>query len=140
VVRDVMFFDKRDKVPLRISTQRRNAKLWVVGEKPRWLAVKICEVAAPAAGHQDFLANLVGTFEYDYATAAVAGRNRTHKPGGTATNDDYVGIPHRRRITGMLKVVMNSRNRSETAARRNIRGLCSTGDHHHIAIFIATAR
>lgn len=102
MVGNAVLFDHRDEVPLRVSTQRRNTESRVSGDEPGRLTVRIGEVAAPTARHQDLLADPVGTFEDNDTMSAIAGGNRTHEPGGTTADNDYVDTRHRERIAGPL--------------------------------------
>jgi hypothetical protein len=52
--------------------------------------MQVGEVAASAAGDQDFLADAVGMFEHNDATAALAGLDGTHQAGSAASQDDHV--------------------------------------------------
>jgi hypothetical protein len=65
------------------------------------LAVKVGEVAAPAAGHQDFLADPVGPLENNDFSATACCGYRAHEAGGSAANDEDIGICHAARITGV---------------------------------------
>jgi len=60
--------------------------------------MQVGEVAAAATRHQDFFADLVGAFEHDHTSSAIAGRDCAQEPGSTATDDDYVSICHDERI------------------------------------------
>jgi hypothetical protein len=80
--------------------------------------VDIGEVAAPTARHQDLLADPVGTFEDNGMTSAIAGGNRTHEPGGTATDYNYVRPRHGGRITGDVRIMTDDPHRRETPARQ----------------------
>jgi hypothetical protein len=70
------------------------------------LGVPIREIAAAAAGDEDFLAAALGTFEDGDATAAFAGFDSAHQAGGASADHDCVegicgygfghfcGVPH----------------------------------------------
>jgi uncharacterized protein YajQ (UPF0234 family) len=58
----------------------------------------IGEIAAPAAGHQDLLADLVGVVDHQHAATALARGNGAHQPGGAGTDDQHVVSSLRHRL------------------------------------------
>src|SRR5690554_7878656 len=62
----------------------------IVREEVRRRAVQVGEITAATARHQDFLAGLVGVVNHQHLAAAIARGGRTHQPGGTGADDDYV--------------------------------------------------
>ena len=74
----------------------------IVGQEVRWFAVEIGEVASTATRHQYFLADSIGPFENNDIAVATGRGNRAHESGGTATNNQDIGIRHAGRITGAL--------------------------------------
>src|SRR5690554_8087601 len=62
----------------------------IVRKEVRRRTVQISEVTAATAGHQDLLAGLVGVVQHQHLSPAIAGGGRTHQPGGTGADDDYV--------------------------------------------------
>ena len=58
--------------------------------------MQVGEVAAPAAGDQDLLANAVGAFQDGDAASALASSDGAHQPGGaSAQNHRIVGMDHK---------------------------------------------
>jgi len=49
--------------------------------------MEICEIAAAPSRDQDFLAQLVGTFENGNAATALAGLDGAHQAGSTTAQD-----------------------------------------------------
>ena len=82
-----------DKVPLRILTQRRLAKMLIGREKFLRLDLEIGEIAATAARHQDFFTDLICTLEHKNLAAALSRGKRSKKPCRTAT--EYHNIVNR---------------------------------------------
>ncbi len=65
----------------------------IVREERLGSRVAIGEVAAPATGDQDLLADLLGVIEQQHAPAALAGAHRAHQAGGAGPdNDDIEGL------------------------------------------------
>lgn len=91
VVGHAVLGDQGDEIPLGEARQRRLAEVRVVRQKVAGLAVQVGEVAAPATGHQDFLAGLVGMVEQQHAAPAGSRGHRAHQPGGAGTDDDNLG-------------------------------------------------
>jgi len=82
-----------DKVPLRILTQRRLAKMLIGREKILRLDIEIGEIAATAARHQDFFTDLICTLEHKNPAAALSSGKRSKKSRRTAT--EYHNIENR---------------------------------------------
>jgi hypothetical protein len=74
-----------DKVPLRVLTERRLAKVLIGREKILRLDIEIGEIAATAARHQDFFTDLICTLEHKNPAAALSSGKRSKKPCRTAT-------------------------------------------------------
>ena len=88
-----MLFNQLDKVPLRVLTQRRFAKMWVLREKAFGFDLQIGEIAAPASRHQDFLTNLVGFFQYKHTVTTLCGCKSAQESRSTSTkNNDIPGF------------------------------------------------
>jgi len=62
-------------------------------KKILWARVQVGEVAAAAAGDQDFLADSVGAFENQNTAAALASFNGTHQAGRAGSENDDVVFP-----------------------------------------------
>jgi hypothetical protein len=65
-----------------------------VRKKVARLAVHIGEVAAPAAGHQDLLAGLVGVIQQQHPAAAPGGGQRAHQTGRAGTDNHNLRSKH----------------------------------------------
>src|SRR5690606_20533140 len=98
VVRDAMALDQLDEVRGGMARQRRLAEMGVGRQVVRWRGAGVGEIAAPAAGHQDLLADLVRVLDHQHPQAALACGERAHEPGCAAADDDgVVGRGHVRR-------------------------------------------
>ncbi len=65
------------------------------GEKVFWLAVKIGEITASAAGDQDFLAQAIGMFEDRDAAAALPRFDGAHQSRRAAAKNECIeGMGH----------------------------------------------
>lgn len=62
--------------------------------------MQVGEVTSATTRHEDFLADLVRTFEHDNAAATSPRHNGAHQSRGTATQDNYVVIIHGGNIAG----------------------------------------
>jgi hypothetical protein len=82
-----------DKVPLRVLTQRRLAKVLVGRQKVLRLDIEIGEIAAAAARHQDFFTDLICTLEQENLTAALGCGKRSKK--SCRTSAEYHNIENR---------------------------------------------
>ncbi len=66
----------------------------IFGEEVLRLGVKIREVAAAAAGDQDFFADFFGAFEEHDAATAFARFDGTHQAGCAAAENDHIKVVH----------------------------------------------
>jgi hypothetical protein len=57
--------------------------------------MEVGEVAAAAAGDEDFLAGAVGVFEHECAAAAASGFDGAHQTGAAGSEDENVYFGHR---------------------------------------------
>ena len=73
-----MFFDERDEVIGRVSGQRRFCEVWICGNEIFGRAINVGEVAASAAGDEDFFADALGVFQNGDAASALAGFDGAH--------------------------------------------------------------
>jgi hypothetical protein len=65
------------------------------GEEIFWLAMKVGEIAASAAGDQDFLAQAIRVFEHGDAAAALAGFDSAHESCGASSENECIeGMGH----------------------------------------------
>jgi len=77
VVGDAVLFDEGDEIGGSVAGQCGFGEVRVGGEKVFRLAVKVGEVAASAAGDQNFISQAVGMFEHGDAASALAGFDGT---------------------------------------------------------------
>ena len=63
--------------------------------------MKVGEVAAPPAGHQDLLADLVRSFENQNASATLSCHKGAHKARCTTAKNDNVVSIHAGNIAGL---------------------------------------
>ncbi len=101
VVGDAVLLDQRNKVPLRVATQRRYAKRRVRGDKARRLTIEVGEIAAAATGHEYLLADPVRAFEHNDRAAAIGRGYCAQETGGAAADNDDVGFHPAARIAGL---------------------------------------
>ena len=90
VIGDAMALNERNEIGLRVAAERRLAEVGIAGEKTIRRGIEIGEVAAPAAGDQDFRADLVGMVEQQDFFSALPGRQRAHEARGTRSQNDDV--------------------------------------------------
>ena len=95
-----MFFDEANEVGRSIAGERRLGEVGVGRKKIFRAGVQVGEIAAAAAGDQDFLADSIGAFEHQDAPSALAGFDGTHQAGSACSeNDDVVFLIHAVLIT-----------------------------------------
>ena len=87
---DMVFFHHRQKIRRRVARQRRLAEMRIGREKPIGRSLQIREIAAPAAGYQDFRAGLGAMFQHQHPPPAPPGGERGHQPGRAGTDDHDV--------------------------------------------------
>jgi len=85
-----MALDQRDEVGRRVACQCGFAEVRIGGEEILRRRAEIGEVAAPAAGHQDLLADAVRVFDDEHAPSALPGGDRAHQPGCAAADDQSI--------------------------------------------------
>ena len=78
VVGDAMSSDEAHKSVRSVAGERRLGEVWIGRKKILWAGVQIGEIAAPAAGDQDLLADSIRAFEHQDAPAPLAGFHGTH--------------------------------------------------------------
>lgn len=74
----------------------------IVRNEVGWFTPKVCKIAASPTGHENFLADLVGSLEHEHIATVLRGRYRAHQTSGTAADNEDIGIRHAGRITGGL--------------------------------------
>ena len=90
MVGNAMFFDERDEICGRVARQRGFGKVFVRGNKIFRLAKNVAEIAAAAAGDQDFLADALGMLEDSDAPPAFAGFDRAEESRGAGAKNESV--------------------------------------------------
>jgi hypothetical protein len=92
VVGNSVFLDQRDEIGWGVTGEGGLGEMRIFGEEVFGLGVKIREVAAAAAGDEDFFADFFGTLEEHDAAAAFAGFDGAHQTSCAAAEDDYVEV------------------------------------------------
>ena len=85
-----MFFDQSDEIRGRVPGQRGFCEVRVRGDEVLRLAIGIREIAAPAAGYQDFFAGAIGSLKNRNAAPAFAGLNRAEESRGARAKNHGV--------------------------------------------------
>jgi len=94
VVGDAMFLDEGEKVHGGVAGEGRFGEVGIRGEEILRLAMNVCEIAAAAAGDEDFLADAVGVLEDGDAAAALARFDGAQQAGSAAA--DYQNVEYLR--------------------------------------------
>ena len=92
VVLDAMLFDEGDEVFWREASEGGFGKVRVRAEEVFGFGADVGEVAAAAAGDEDFFAGAVGVVEEEDAAASFAGFDGCHQAGGACAEDHYVKL------------------------------------------------
>jgi hypothetical protein len=92
VIWDAMLFDQRDEVRRSVAGERGFCEVLICAEEILRAAVDVREIAAAAAGDEDFLANATGTLEDGDAAAAFAGFGGAEKSCGTSPENQCVKL------------------------------------------------
>ncbi len=87
VVRDAMLLNQCQKIMRSKASQGGFGEVRIGGKKIFGCGVNVSEIAAAAAGDEDFFADAVGMFDHSDAAAAFAGFDGTEKTCGTGTED-----------------------------------------------------
>ena len=102
VIRDVVLFDQGNEIRGRVAGECRLGEVRIRGKEVFRTAVKVGEVAASAAGDQNFFAQAVGVFEHRDAAAALAGFDGAHQAGCAAAENECIeGVGHRAIVQGL---------------------------------------
>ncbi len=126
VISNAVLRDQRNEIRRRVACQRRLAEVRIGGKKILRAAMQIGEVAAPAAGDQDLLADAIGVLEHGNSAAALARLDGAHQAGSAAAQDDYIEAVFEQvtsfRVWGGSCKLRNWRNESKNGslARLNI--------------------
>jgi hypothetical protein len=90
VVGDAVFFDEGNEIGGCVASEGGLGEVRIFGEKVFRLGVNIREVAAAAAGDENFLADFFGAFEEHDAAAAFSGFDGAEEAGGAGAQDQDV--------------------------------------------------
>jgi len=92
---DAVALDEFDEIIRRVARQRGLAEVRIRRQEIRWRRSGIREIAAAAAGHQDFLADAIRMLDHEHAAAAPARCDRAHQAGRAGADYDRVpGFRH----------------------------------------------
>ena len=92
---DPVFLDQPDEIAWGVARQCRLAEMRVGRKVVRRSRAGIGEVAAPATGHQDLLADAVGVLDHQHPQTALCGSQCAHQARRAAADDqDVVGVGH----------------------------------------------
>jgi hypothetical protein len=89
---DAMLFHLRDEVRRGVAGKRGFCEVLICAEEILRAAVDVREIAAAAAGDEDFLANTIGPLEDGDAAAAFAGFSGAEEPSGTSAENQCVKL------------------------------------------------
>jgi hypothetical protein len=90
VIRNAVPGYKRDEVGGSIACQRRLREMRIGGEKIFRPAMQVREVTTATSGDQDFLADTIGVFEHDDATATFASLYGAYQARSAGAQDNRV--------------------------------------------------
>src|SRR5258708_9983279 len=109
VVSNLVLFDKSDEVRRCISRQGGLGKVRIGRDEVFRLPMNIGEIAAAAAGDQDFLAQSVGAFNDRHAPATFSGFCGAEESCGTRAEDQHVkAAGHRICSSNMRKALLQA--------------------------------
>src|ERR1035441_9595927 len=83
-----MFFDEAHEVRRSVAGERRLGEVSIGRKKVLRAGVEVGEIAAAAAGDQDFLADSIRAFEHQNTAAQLAGFNGTHQASRAGSEND----------------------------------------------------
>src|SRR5271157_5870792 len=111
-----MLVDETNEVFRCIAGQRGLGKMRIGGKKVLGCGAAVGEVAAPAAGDEDLLADAVGPFQDHYFAAVFARLDGAHQPRGTGSQNDGVEcVLHGMSLSGSRRTNVPSTYRVENA-------------------------
>ena len=91
MVRHTVLGDHADEIPLGVAGQGGFAEVRILREKIARFCVHIGEIATATAGHQDFLARLVGVVEQHHLASSTGSGQGAHQACGASANDHDFG-------------------------------------------------
>src|SRR5262249_44024628 len=90
-----MLLHQRYEIFGHVARQGRSRKMRVRRNEVLRRAMNVGEVAAPAAGNQDLLADPLGPLQHRHTTPPLTRLDGAHEPGSTgAENDDVKILSH----------------------------------------------
>jgi hypothetical protein len=113
-----VLFNKSDKIRRCVARDGRFGEVRIRRDKIFDAAVKVREIAASAAGDQDFLAEAIGTFQHGDAAAALAGLDGAHQTRRAAAEDEGIeGVDHLAKVPEAQAFPTLHANRLRTGLR-----------------------
>jgi hypothetical protein len=103
MVRNAVLFDQCDEVRGRVPGQRGFREVFVRGNEIFWRAMNIGEIAAAAAGDENFLPDAIGMFKHRDAPPAFAGLNRAEESLCTPAKNQSVKVMNQECISLLLE-------------------------------------
>ena len=91
---DAVAFHHFHEMPGAVAVERRLAEVRVGGYEVVRRGVQVGEIAAPAAGHQDLLAGLVGVVQHQHRAAAITGAGGAHQTRRAGTDYHDIIVLH----------------------------------------------
>ena len=85
-------FHQLNKVPGAVALERRFAEMRIGGDEVFRGGIQVGEIAATAAGHEDFLARLVGVIQHQHPMALIGSRGGTHQSGRTGADHHNIHL------------------------------------------------
>ena len=87
VIGNTVLLDQGHEIGRRVARQRRLGEVRIRRNEVCRRAVKVREIAAPAAGDKNFLSQPLGAFEDSHPPSPLPGFDGTHQPGSTAAEN-----------------------------------------------------
>ena len=91
---DAVPFHHLHEMPGAVAVERRLAEVRVGGYEVVRGGVQVGEIAAPAAGHQDLLAGLIGVVQHQHRAAAVTGAGGAHQTRRAGADYHHIIVLH----------------------------------------------
>ena len=85
-----MLLHELDEFAGGITLEGGSAEVWVIGEIIFWAGMEDGEIAALAAGDENFFPDTMVVLEHKHGAIPQTGRSRTHQARATGANDDDV--------------------------------------------------
>ncbi len=90
VIGDGMTLDHLHKIRRAVARQCGFAEMPIGRNEVARRGAGVGEIATPATGHQDLLADLVGMIDHQHLAAALAGSKGAHQSGSAGADDQHV--------------------------------------------------